>query len=642
MTDTTGTEAGAVNRMEFPDGAVTISGNTAIVVIGGAGLETDPVYSLWNKSTGISITNGQVSNWSTATSAFLTSYNETDPIAMAAGFITSTGTATNFSGSLAGDVTGTQGITIVGDDSHAHTGSTISGLGTSDFTSTAISQWYNDSDYQTTSGTVTNFTGSLLGDVTGTQGITVVGDDSHAHTASTISGLSPTDFTTTIISQWFNDADYQTTAGTVTNFTGSLAGDVTGTQGITVVGDDSHNHTASTISGLSPTDFTTTIVSQWFNDAGYQTTAGTVTNFTGSLSGDVTGTQGETIVGNDSHSHGDTTISITNAAVKNWDVATSTFLTTAVESLNTLTGDVTLNAGDNITITSLGTSITVAVSGLDHADISDFNPSVTTLVEAYSYLTDAVTSINGMTDATQTFAAGSNITITSLNGTTTIASTASGGGVESINSLTGAIDIVAGSNVTITSLGTTVTVSATGGGGVDTVVAGESISVSGATGDVTVSVVKEVDLVAGDGLDGGANDILPGSDADITVSVLASDSTITVTASGIAVGTLADSNIPDAITLSSSATVDAGAIKSGTIGIARLPTYTDDFVSGDLSSSKLTVTHNIGTQYVHVTVYDNGNDMVIPTNIDATSTVACEVDLTGFTVTGTWNVRVDQ
>ena len=38
-----------------------------------------------------------------------------------------------------------------------------------------------------------------------------------------------------------------TTATTATNFSGSLSGDVTGTQGATVVGNDSHNHTLSTI-----------------------------------------------------------------------------------------------------------------------------------------------------------------------------------------------------------------------------------------------------------------------------------------------------------------------------------------------------------------------------------------------------------
>jgi hypothetical protein len=48
---------------------------------------------------------------------------------------------------LGGDVTGTLSVSVVGDDSHNHTASTISGLGTADFTSANISQWTNDSLY---------------------------------------------------------------------------------------------------------------------------------------------------------------------------------------------------------------------------------------------------------------------------------------------------------------------------------------------------------------------------------------------------------------------------------------------------------------------------------------------------------------
>ncbi|MDP3901525.1 MAG: hypothetical protein Q8Q37_00930, partial [bacterium] len=64
-------------------------------------------------------------------------------------YANSAGSATNFSGSLAGDVTGTQGATVVGDDSHSHTSATISGLGVADFSSANISQWTNDSGYIT-------------------------------------------------------------------------------------------------------------------------------------------------------------------------------------------------------------------------------------------------------------------------------------------------------------------------------------------------------------------------------------------------------------------------------------------------------------------------------------------------------------
>lgn len=64
------------------------------------------------------------------------------------------------------------------------------------------------------------------------------------------------------------------------------------------------------LAGLTVTQFSSNAVSQWTNDAGYQTTAGTVANFSGSLSGDVTGTQGSTAlatVGVTPGSYGNTT-----------------------------------------------------------------------------------------------------------------------------------------------------------------------------------------------------------------------------------------------------------------------------------------------------------------------------------------------
>ena len=67
--------------------------------------ETDPVFTSWNKSAGISITNTQISNWSSATSGFLTGitsgqiitalgftpYNSTNP----SGYTSNTGTVTS-------------------------------------------------------------------------------------------------------------------------------------------------------------------------------------------------------------------------------------------------------------------------------------------------------------------------------------------------------------------------------------------------------------------------------------------------------------------------------------------------------------------------------------------------------------------
>ncbi|MFZ6022162.1 MAG: hypothetical protein ACOYT9_01685, partial [Patescibacteria group bacterium] len=51
----------------------------------------------------------------------------------------------------------------------------------------------------------------------------------------------------------------------------SLGGDVTGDLSNTSIINDSHEHTGSTISGLSVTDFTSPNISQWTNDANYLT-----------------------------------------------------------------------------------------------------------------------------------------------------------------------------------------------------------------------------------------------------------------------------------------------------------------------------------------------------------------------------------
>ena len=118
----------------------------------------------------------------------------------------------------------------------------------------------------TTAGSATSFTGSLIGDVTGTQSATVVsyvGGQTAANIATTVVDVAAaTDLNTpseivkrngsgnfaagTITANSFvgpltgnastaTSATSATTAGSATNFSGSLVGDVTGTQGATVV-----------------------------------------------------------------------------------------------------------------------------------------------------------------------------------------------------------------------------------------------------------------------------------------------------------------------------------------------------------------------------------------------------------------------
>ncbi|HSC24950.1 MAG TPA: hypothetical protein VLB80_01905 [Candidatus Babeliales bacterium] len=120
-----------------------------------------------------------------------------------------------------------------------------------------------------------------------------------------------------------------TTATTAVNFTGSLAGDVTGTQGATVVstvgGETAANIAAGAVLANAATNLNTanTIVKRdgsgdfaagtiTANLVGNATTATTAVNFTGSLAGDVTGTQGATVV---STVGGETAVNIAAGAV---------------------------------------------------------------------------------------------------------------------------------------------------------------------------------------------------------------------------------------------------------------------------------------------------------------------------------------
>jgi hypothetical protein len=256
-------------------------------------------------------------------------------------------TANNFSGSLSGDVTGTQsstmvslvggitstniaiGVNLANNATNINTNSTIVKRDPSgNFTATTITA--NLTGNATTANTANNFSGSLSGDVTGTQSATVVSlvggitstnialgvnlanAATNINTNSTIVKRDPSgNFAATTITA--NLTGNATTANTANNFSGSLSGDVIGTQSATVVslvgGVTSTNiavgvnlannatnlNTNSTIVKRDSTgNFVATTITA--NLIGNATTANTANNFSGSLLGDVTGTQSATVV----------------------------------------------------------------------------------------------------------------------------------------------------------------------------------------------------------------------------------------------------------------------------------------------------------------------------------------------------------
>ncbi len=269
---------------------------------------------------------------------------------------TTAGSATSFSGSLAGDVVGTQGATVVSKvggqlaalvasggiaanvASSANTASTIVKRDTSgNFSAgTITASLAGNATTATTATTANNFSGSLTGDVTGTQGATVVSKVGTQTAALVVSGVSAANAAAsantastivkrdasgnflagTITASLAGNANTATTAGSATSFSGSLAGDVTGTQGATVVASVGGQTAALVASGASAANtaasantpdtivkrdgsgnFTAgTITASLAGNANTATTAGSATSFSGSLAGDVTGTQGATVV----------------------------------------------------------------------------------------------------------------------------------------------------------------------------------------------------------------------------------------------------------------------------------------------------------------------------------------------------------
>jgi hypothetical protein len=416
-----------------------------------------------------------------------------------AGNATTATTATNFSGSLVGNVTGTQGATVVatvGGQSAANvasgvvaanaatdtnTASTIvkrdasgnfaAGTITASLTGNVTGNLTGNATTATTATTATNFTGSLVGDVTGTQGATVVSTvggqtasavaaatvlanaATSANTASTIvrRDASGNFSATTITAALSGNA---TTATTATNFSGSLVGDVTGTQGATVVStvggqsaanvasgavlanaatnlntanqivkrDGSGNFVAGTITAALNGNATTA------TSATTATTATTATNFSGSLVGDVTGTQGATVVstvgGQTAANVAAGTVLANNATNTNTvnqivrrdasgDFAAGTI--TATSFVGPLTGNVTGNATTATTATTatnFSGSLVGDVTGTQGATVvSTVGGQTSSAVAAATVLANAATSANTASaivrrDASGDFSAG--------------------------------------------------------------------------------------------------------------------------------------------------------------------------------------------------------------------------------------------
>jgi hypothetical protein len=234
--------------------------------------------------------------------------------------------AANFSGALAGDVTGTQGATVVANVGGLSAANLAAGANAANAATNANAPntiVKRDAVGNLTATSATNFSGPLAGDVTGAQGATVVANVGGLSAANLAAGANAANAATNantpnaIVKR---DALGNFAAGTITgalsgnatsatNFSGALAGDVTGTQGATVVANVSGLPAANLAAGANAANAATSaslpnaIVKRdiFGNFAAGTITAtlnGTATNFSGGLGGEVTGSQGTTVVTN--------------------------------------------------------------------------------------------------------------------------------------------------------------------------------------------------------------------------------------------------------------------------------------------------------------------------------------------------------
>lgn len=70
--------------------------------------------------------------------------------------------------------------------------------------------------------------------------------------------------------------------------------------------------------------------------------------------------------------------------------------------------------------------------------------------------------------------------------------------------------------------------------------------------------------------------------------------------------------------------------------------YLISFVNGDLDlSGNLTITHNLGSKYVVVEVYDENDEKIIPASVSLISTTSCQINIASMQpLTGTWHAIV--
>ncbi|MCE5347919.1 MAG: DUF1566 domain-containing protein [Bacteroidales bacterium] len=373
--------------------------------------ETDPVYSAWNKSTGINITSSQVSDFATSVAAtpavVANTAKNSYPAADATKLAAITGTNT-------GDETGATirtklGITTL---SGSNTGDqTLAGLG-GVASNPAITGATRTKITYDTKGLVTAGADATTADIAASANKNYVTDAQLTVLGNTTGVNSGDNAINTLYSGLVTNATHTgdatgATALTVSRINGtSLAGLTTGilknTTGtgipsIAVAGTD---YLAPNGSAALLTNFPTL----------NQNTTGSAASFTGSLAGEVTGTQGATIVGNAAvlgkvltgYVSGAGTITASDNILQaiqklNGNNATNANLTGMVTSVGNVTTVVT-NANLTGEVTSVGNATTVSNAAVLGKLLTGYTSGAGT-VAASDNILQAIQKLNGNINA---------------------------------------------------------------------------------------------------------------------------------------------------------------------------------------------------------------------------------------------------
>lgn len=161
-----------------------------------------------------------------------------------------------------------------------------------------------------------------------------------------------------------------------------------------------------------------------------------------------------------------------------------------------------------------------------------------------------------------------------------------------------------------------------------TQIAGTGLALSGKTFSINVSntttaVVSSNVVVRSSGVNG---------------QVLLSSANAGVEASWGALNLAQSNSVTGVLGLANGGTGGSNAVTArASLGVSGV--YRTSFTNSNLTANAYTLSHNLGQQFVSVSVFDNNNRIVLPDDITMTNSTSCSLDFTSFgALTGTWNV----